>query len=296
MHRGGAVSSRNLACLHWHRLPGCAPGPADLRDPVERDVQRRRELPGPSCTNKIGGAQEMQAWPRQEARQVRQGQGQEEEDQSQESQQQAEGKSMTTFKALQKISQAGRTSLRLRDIIRQSGGDGCRGVGRVGVWGLALVCAALTMFTIVGVGAAPAVAETPGPGWELTSRTFPTNLPPAVNDVQQVVVNATGGTFTLSFLSRSFEESTTVAIPYNAEAAVVQSDLEALPEIGAGNVVVTGGPGSYVITFTGRLGARGISKLTAHAGELTGGAQTATVTVQTEGAGRGTVEVDIVNV
>jgi uncharacterized repeat protein (TIGR01451 family) len=152
--------------------------------------------------------------------------------------------------------------------------------------------------TICGLGvlSAPAFAETPGPGWELTSRTFPTNLPPAVNDVQQITVNATGGTFTLTFLSPTFEENTTVAISHNAEIAVVQADLEALPEIGAGNVAVTGVPGSYVITFTGRLGARDVSKLTANAGGLTGGAQTATVAVQSEGAGRGTVEVDIVNV
>jgi hypothetical protein len=159
-----------------------------------------------------------------------------------------------------------------------------------------LLIAVLPAMCGLGILSASAFAETPGPGWELTSRTFPTNLPLAVNDVQQVVVNATGGTFTLSFLSPTFEENTTVAIPYNAAASVVQSDLEALPEIGAGNVMVTGVPGSYAVTFTVRLGARHVSKLTADAAELTGGEQTATVTVQTEGAGRGTIEMDIVNI
>src|SRR5581483_5885372 len=45
-------------------------------------------------------------------------------------------------------------------------------------------------------------------------------------------------------------------------ASVVQTDLEALPSIGAGNVLVTPGSGmSYVIEFTGALGNRAIAPL-----------------------------------
>ncbi|MFI5457958.1 MAG: beta strand repeat-containing protein, partial [Isosphaerales bacterium] len=61
----------------------------------------------------------------------------------------------------------------------------------------------------------------------------------------------TGGTFTLT-TSAPLPVGTTAAIPYNADAGTVQDALGAI--IGAGNVVVTGGPlpsGSLTITFQG---------------------------------------------
>lgn len=48
----------------------------------------------------------------------------------------------------------------------------------------------------------------------------------------------TGGTFTVTH-----EGNTSAAIAYNANAAAVQTALEALPSIGVGNVTVTGGAG-----------------------------------------------------
>jgi hypothetical protein len=61
----------------------------------------------------------------------------------------------------------------------------------------------------------------------------------------------TGGTFTLTS-TRGGVSTTTSAIAYNATAAAVQAALQALSNIGPGNVTVTGGPGPgtpYVATF-----------------------------------------------
>jgi len=60
-----------------------------------------------------------------------------------------------------------------------------------------------------------------------------------------------GGTFTLTYGAQ-----TTSAITFNATALTVQNALAALSSIGAGNVLVSGGPGpvAYVIQFVGALG------------------------------------------
>ena len=58
------------------------------------------------------------------------------------------------------------------------------------------------------------------------------------NETQTVrVTNATGGTFTLTFNGQ-----TTAPIAYNATAAQIQAALEALSNIAAGDILVTGGP------------------------------------------------------
>ncbi len=69
---------------------------------------------------------------------------------------------------------------------------------------------------------------------------------PSGGTVQTLTVDATGGTYTLTF-----EGATTVPIANNASAAVVQSDLQALATIGTNGVTVTGSGGIYTITFNG---------------------------------------------
>ncbi len=85
----------------------------------------------------------------------------------------------------------------------------------------------------------------------------------ATNEVQTATITGTptGGNFRLTYNGQQ-----TATILYNANAAAVQSALEALSNIGAGNVTVTGGPGPgtpYVITFTGYLAATDVSLITA---------------------------------
>ena len=98
-------------------------------------------------------------------------------------------------------------------------------------------------------------------------------MPTGVNAVQLVTVTATAGTFTLTFSG-----NTTAPLAFNATAAQVQSALESLTSIGAGNVSVTG---SYSVTFLNRLGLWPMPLLSADGTGLTGG----TVSVQTTIAG-----------
>lgn len=65
-----------------------------------------------------------------------------------------------------------------------------------------------------------------------------------------VYLSALSGTFTLSYAGQ-----TTSAIAYNASTSTVQTALQALSTIGAGNVTVTGNPGRWtVVTPTSKPG------------------------------------------
>lgn len=73
-----------------------------------------------------------------------------------------------------------------------------------------------------------------------------------------VYIAATSGTFALTYAGQA-----TAPIAYNANAAAVQSALEALSTIGAGNVTVTGDPGAWTVltpsTVPGMLAINGSS-------------------------------------
>lgn len=76
--------------------------------------------------------------------------------------------------------------------------------------------------------------------------------------------------------SLAFEGQATVSIPANATPAVVRTALQNLPNIGTGNIQVTGNNGGpWTAHFTGTLGGMNVPQLTA-----TG----ATVTTHTQGA------------
>ena len=92
----------------------------------------------------------------------------------------------------------------------------------------------------------------------------------------------TGGTFTLTYSAQ-----TTAALPYNATAGQIQAALEALSNIGEGEVDVSGGPinsAPISITWYGTL-AGVITNPTANSAGLTGGTSpTITPTSGTVGA------------
>ena len=69
-------------------------------------------------------------------------------------------------------------------------------------------------------------------------------------DVQRVTLDPQpyGGAFTLTFGGKS-----TAAIPHDSTAAELQTLLEALSTIGAGNVTVSGAAPQWVVTFKGSL-------------------------------------------
>lgn len=94
------------------------------------------------------------------------------------------------------------------------------------------------------------------------------------DEVQQLDIDATGGTFTLTFGA-----DTTAPVAFDATGPALDSALEALAGIGTGNVVVSkpGSPaGRYNVTFSGALSRANVSRLRAGNAGLSGGASTAT--------------------
>lgn len=108
----------------------------------------------------------------------------------------------------------------------------------------------------------------------------------SVNESQTITIDATGGTFKLTFGA-----STTGDIPYNASAATLQAAFQGLTSIGAGNATVTGGPGGsapYAVTFTGALAGTNVDQIATDSTLLTAGASTATANTVQNGSGAGT--------
>jgi hypothetical protein len=99
------------------------------------------------------------------------------------------------------------------------------------------------------------------------------------NEVQRLTITGGAGTYSLDFNSQ-----VTSNIAYNATAATVQAALEALSNIGVGDVSVTGGPGATApidITFTGALGFANVTQMIF--GLLDPGLSASTLTTVTPG-------------
>src|SRR6266568_8310591 len=91
------------------------------------------------------------------------------------------------------------------------------------------------------------------------------------DETQQIAITGspTGGTFTLTFGGQ-----TTAAINWNDNAATVQTRLQALSSIGAGNALVTGGPGPgtpFIVEFAGTMAKTAEALITLQTNSLTGG-------------------------
>lgn len=101
------------------------------------------------------------------------------------------------------------------------------------------------------------------------------------NEVETITVNATGGTFSITYGGE-----TTGPINYNATAKEVEEALENLPVLKPGDITVSGGPGGsapYTLTFGGELKEKAITPVTTDRSGLTGGAKLATVIVTKPG-------------
>lgn len=99
------------------------------------------------------------------------------------------------------------------------------------------------------------------------------------SEVQTITVDATGGTFTITF-----NGETTTAIAEAATAATVQAAMEVLSSIDPGDVTVTGDAGGpFTFTFAGQYLGENVPVMTTNAGSLTGGAGTAVVATTTAG-------------
>jgi len=109
------------------------------------------------------------------------------------------------------------------------------------------------------------------------------------NEVVTVTVDADSGTFTLTFGGE-----TTAAIEFDAAASAVQSAMEALASVGAGNVVVSGNAGGpYRIEFQGDLAATDVGTVTADGSGLSGSTPSIGV-VETQQGGPGVNEVQTI--
>lgn len=89
------------------------------------------------------------------------------------------------------------------------------------------------------------------------------------DEVQTATITGTptGGTFQLSYGGVA-----SASIAYNAASATVQTALEGISTIGAGNITVSGSAGGpYTITFKNALGGGDVSLLTLSTNALTGG-------------------------
>lgn len=92
-----------------------------------------------------------------------------------------------------------------------------------------------------------------------------------------VVINATGGTFTATFTPTVGAPATTAALAWNISVAALQTAIQGLASVGAGNATVTGTPGNYLVV----MGAPAAGVLSANGASLTAGLlQPHTVTVQ----------------
>lgn len=102
------------------------------------------------------------------------------------------------------------------------------------------------------------------------------------NEVQTLTEGGSG----LTSFTVTWNGQTTASIAAAATAAQVQAALEALSNIGAGNVVVTGNAGGpYTVTFQGALAGTDVAAMTT---TPTGGTGTVTVATPTAGGTEGT--------
>lgn len=153
--------------------------------------------------------------------------------------------------------------------------------GSSGRRALALLLAASPCLLAPGAGTATATAATPGAAWSIDAQSQPTSFGAAEthDSVKAFAVLATGGTYQLSTTGGEEPEALSAPIEWDETAAGLQAKLEAVPDIGPGDVTVSGGPGDelgshpYSVTFTGSLSGRQMFLVPIDV-LLTGGAQT----------------------
>src|ERR1019366_5818171 len=103
------------------------------------------------------------------------------------------------------------------------------------------------------------------------------------DETQSITITGapTGGTFTVTFGG-----NTTAAINWNDPASTVQTRLQALASIGAGNALVTGGPGPatpFIVEFAGTMAKTSEALITLTTNSLTGGSSPSVALARIQG-------------
>jgi hypothetical protein len=169
----------------------------------------------------------------------------------------------------------------------------------VGVIKRSALCAVAVACAMAGGGTSSALALSPW--WHLTSGSRPTRIQPGVakNEVQELTVSATSGKLLLEHVQKGEIVGASI-VKFDASDEELKANLEEL--YGAGNVLVTGGPGDaggsrpYVVTFTGELADQQVEPMQALNSfpfipgvKLEGGREEATVTEKTKGVADGVI-------
>lgn len=92
-----------------------------------------------------------------------------------------------------------------------------------------------------------------------------------------LAIDATGGTFALTFAQTSGWTDVAGGIAYNATAANIKTAIDATTHV-TGNAEVTGSGGSFTLAISAQLSVLGSIAISANASGLTGGGHSATVT------------------
>ena len=151
------------------------------------------------------------------------------------------------------------------------------------------------------IAASAQIASAAAPAWRTLGVVGPTNLPPVSSEIQEVTVDATGGTFTLGYGAAETGDLAVGSTPAEIEAA-----LNGLSTIGGsgGSVEVSGGPDEaeptapYFVLFREALAGTDVALLSSDSTNLSGGAALVTVSEKTAGGGfgKGTLAVYATNV
>jgi hypothetical protein len=105
--------------------------------------------------------------------------------------------------------------------------------------------------------------------YRITWNETQTAIPATSNEIQEIISDATGGTFTLTFTGQ-----TTGALAYDISNVALLAALEGLSNIAPGDVAITGGPGDWVVEFKGAYAGVNVAQMTANVASLTGGSLT----------------------
>lgn len=96
---------------------------------------------------------------------------------------------------------------------------------------------------------------------------------PTDNEIQSIAVNATGGTFPITWNAQ-----TVTGVDWNATAAAVKTKLESLSNVDVGDIVTAGGPlatAPVTVEFNGQYKNTDVPLMTSTSSGLTGGTHTA---------------------
>jgi hypothetical protein len=174
---------------------------------------------------------------------------------------------------------------------------------------LAALCASACLASAVLAG--PAFGVGAAPAWSPVAATGPTVIPAQQSEVQQLYVDAEGGTFTLSYGVGGPGISETGNLDFNVPAsggvgptASLQNALNALTNVntGSGSVTVLGGPGNhnaenpYTIAFAGALANANVAQLAPNGSLLSGGQGASVLTTTAGGIGTSTLALYLQNI